>query len=110
MFIYSVKSSTLKFFGIVGVAIITLVALVFLVPSYSEATTKDIATMNENISFNNVKTSEDAIKFLSQYGWTVDENPVEECEITIPKEFDKVMQQEWIHFDAIRDGMNNENN
>lgn len=26
------------------------------------------------------------------------------------KEFDKVMQQEWIHFDAIRDGMNNENN
>ena len=25
------------------------------------------------------------------------------------EEFDKVMQQEWIHFDAIRDGMNNEN-
>lgn len=28
----------------------------------------------------------------------------------LQKEFDKVMQQEWIHFDAIRDGMNNENN
>ena len=27
----------------------------------------------------------------------------------LQKEFDKVMQQEWIHFDAIRDGMNNEN-
>ena len=26
------------------------------------------------------------------------------------KEFDKVIQQEWIHFEAIRDGMNNENN
>lgn len=25
------------------------------------------------------------------------------------KEFDKVMQQEWIHFEAIRDGLNNEN-
>ena len=47
--------------------------------------------MNENITFNNVKSSDDAIKFLSQYGWTVNENPIEECEITIPKEFDKVM-------------------
>lgn len=28
----------------------------------------------------------------------------------LQKEFDKVMQQEWIHFDAIRDGMNDENN
>ena len=91
MFIYSVKSSTLKFFGIVGVAIITLVALIFLVPTYSEATTKDIATMNENISFSSIKNSSDAIKFLAQYGWTVDETPIEECEITIPKEFDKVM-------------------
>lgn len=91
MFIYSVKSSTLKFLGIVGVAILTLVALIFLVPTYSEATTKDIAAMNESISFNNIKSADDTIKFLSQYGWTVDESPVEECEITIPKEFDKVM-------------------
>ena len=91
MFIYSVKSTTLKFFGIVGVAILTLVALIFLVPSYSEATTKEIAAMNENISFDNVKSSEDVVEFLSQYGWTVDENIIEECEITIPKEFDKVM-------------------
>ena len=87
MFIYSVKSSTLKFFGIVGVAIITLVALIFLVPTYSEATTKEIATMNESISFGNVKNAKDAIDFLTQYGWSVDETPIEECEITIPKEF-----------------------
>lgn len=91
MFIYSIKSTTLKFFGIVGVAILTLVALIFLVPSYSEATTKEIAAMNENISFDNVKSSEDVVKFLSQYGWTVDESIIEECDITIPKEFDKVM-------------------
>jgi hypothetical protein len=91
MFIYSIKSTTLKFFGIVGVAILTLVALIFLVPSYSEATTKEIAAMNENISFDNVKSPEDIVKFLSQYGWTVDESIIEECDITIPKEFDKVM-------------------
>ena len=91
MFIYSVKSTTLKFFGIIGIAILTLVALIFLVPSYSNATTKDIATMNENISFSNVKNYNDGINFLEQYGWEVNENLIEECDITIPKEFDKVM-------------------
>lgn len=91
MFIYSMKASTLKFFGIVGVAIVTLVALIFLIPTYSDATTKEIAAMNENISFDNVKNSSDGIKFLSQYGWEIDETPIEECEITIPKEFDKVL-------------------
>ncbi|MBQ8145352.1 MAG: DUF4830 domain-containing protein [Clostridia bacterium] len=91
MFVYSFKATTLKFFGIIGVAIITLVALVFLIPSYSTATTKEIALMNESISFDNVKNSNDVIKFLSQYGWEVADSPVEECEITIPKEFDKVI-------------------
>ena len=47
--------------------------------------------MNENISFDNVKSPEDVVEFLSQYGWTVDESIIEECDITIPKEFDKVM-------------------
>ena len=91
MFVYSLKASTLKFFGIIGIAVITLIALVFLIPSYSVDTTKEIATMNESISFDNVKSAKDGVSFLSQYGWTVEETPIEECEITIPKEFDKVM-------------------
>ncbi len=91
MFVYSLKASTLKFFGVIGIMLVTLVALIFLVPSYSSATTTEIATMNENISFDNVKSANDGIEFLSQYGWTVEEAPVEECEITIPKDFDKVM-------------------
>ncbi len=93
MFIYSFKASTLKFFGVVGVAVITIVALIFLIPSNSNATTSEIATMNENISFNNVKSASDGAKFLAQYGWEVDENIIEECEITIPSDFDKVMSQ-----------------
>lgn len=91
MFVYSFKATTIKFFGVIGVAIITLVALVFLIPSYSNATTKEIALMNETISFNNVKNSNDVVKFLNQYGWEVSDSPIEECEITIPKEFDKVI-------------------
>ena len=91
MFIYSVKSSTIKFFSIIGVAIVTLVALFFLIPTYSDSTTKEIAAINESISFDNVKNADDGVAFLSQYGWVADETPIEECEITIPKEFDKVL-------------------
>ena len=91
MFIYSIKASSLKFFGVIAVALVTLLTLAFLVPSYSTSTTKEIALLNENISFDNVKSSKDAIDFLSQYGWSVDDEPIEECEITIPNEFDKVI-------------------
>ncbi|MBE6674023.1 MAG: DUF4830 domain-containing protein [Ruminococcaceae bacterium] len=91
MFIYSFKASTLKFFGVIGIAVITLVALAFLIPQFSIDTTREIALMNENISFDNVKSAKDAVDFLGQYGWQVMETPTEECEITIPKEFDKVI-------------------
>lgn len=91
MFIYSFKATTLKFFGIIAIALVTLLALAFLIPSYSTNTTKEIALLNENISFENVKTSKDAVKFLEQYGWVVQGEPLEECEITIPEEFDKVI-------------------
>lgn len=91
MFIYSFKASTLKFFGVIGVAAIVLVALAFLIPTHSNNTTAEIALFNESISFDNVKSVDDGKKFLSQYGWEVDPTPVEECEITIPKDFDKVL-------------------
>lgn len=91
MFVYSFKASTLKFFGVIGVATILLIALVFLIPTYSNQTTAEIALMNESISFENVKSVDDGKRFLAQYGWEVDSVPVEECEISVPKEFDKVM-------------------
>lgn len=91
MFICSLRASTLKFFGIAGVMIVAIVTLIVMIPTNTSAITNDIAVMNEKISFDNVKSSQDGINFLEQYGWSLDEAPVEECEITIPKEFDKVM-------------------
>ena len=91
MFIYSLKASTLKFFGVIGIAVVTLAALMFLIPTYTTETTAEIAAMNKEISFDNVKSVSDGASFLSQYGWEVDQLPVEECEITVPREFDKVM-------------------
>ncbi|MBQ3589215.1 MAG: DUF4830 domain-containing protein [Clostridia bacterium] len=91
MFIYSLKASTLKFFGIIGISLATLVALIFLIPSFSSATTANIEAMNENISFDDVKNEADGIKFLSQYGWEVDSTPIDVCSVTIPKDFDKIL-------------------
>ncbi|MBO5374224.1 MAG: DUF4830 domain-containing protein [Clostridia bacterium] len=91
MFIYSFKASTLKFLGVISICVVVLIALVFLIPTYSRETTAEISLLNENISFNNIKSSDDGKAFLAQYGWSVDSLPVEECEVTIPKEFDKVM-------------------
>ena len=86
MFVYSLKASTVKFFGIVGVSLLTLAMLIIFIPSMNVDTTQEIAAMNENISFNNVKSAGDAQKFLSQYGWTVKEATATECEVSIPKE------------------------
>ena len=93
MFIYSLKASTLKFFGIIGATIATLAILIAVIPTLMPKTTSEISAMNQSISFDNVKDTNDGIKFLSQYGWEVSEEIVEECDVTIPKEFDKVMTQ-----------------
>ena len=66
MFIFSFKASTLKFLGILGISVITLVALILFIPSNSNATTQEIATMNENISFNNVKNTNDPCKNVTR--------------------------------------------
>ena len=93
MFIYSFKASTLKFLGVICVSIVALLAMVLLIPTNKINTTEEIAAMNENISFNNVKNVSDGANFLLQYGWEVEKTPVEECEITIPASFDKIMTQ-----------------
>ena len=37
-----------------------------------------------------VRTNEDRVKYLADLGWVVDEEPIEEKRILIPKEFPKV--------------------
>ena len=42
------------------------------------------------ISYDRIKTNEDRVKFLSQFGYEVSEDPIETVEITLPEKFDKV--------------------
>ncbi|MBQ7821740.1 MAG: DUF4830 domain-containing protein [Clostridia bacterium] len=94
MFIYSLRANTLKFFGVVGVAVIALITLIAFIPSYEPVITSvqtgEAVSQSEEISFDRIKTNEDRIAFLAQYGYEVEATPLEEAEVTIPEEFDKV--------------------
>lgn len=91
MFVYSLRASTIKFVGIIAVSVIALVTLIIFIPTYEPAPASSLLfSDNQNIIYDKVKTNEDRVKFLSQFGWTVDEQCLEEVEITIPAKFDKV--------------------
>ena len=91
MFVYSLKASTLKFFAVVCVALTALVMMITFIPSYDGREIKYITTGNESkINYSKIKTNEDRIAFLSQFGWRVEQTPVEEVEVTVPEKFDKV--------------------
>ena len=92
MFVYTLRANTLRFFSIIGIALIALVSLIVFVPGYEIATTSSILAEKQKISYDKVKKNEDRINFLAQFGWEADEKPTEEVTITIPSEFDKIMK------------------
>lgn len=85
MFVYSVNRRQLKFFGIILCLLAMGIILAFL--------TKDsISAANTGEKSLKASTAEERIAFLSQYGWSVDEEPLEVKEIIIPAEFDDVYE------------------
>ena len=88
MFIYSLRASTLKFFAVICVALATLITLIAFVPAYGEGS---VAVSGEvKIDYTGIKTNEERIAFLRQFGWEVKSDPVEAVEVTVPSEFDKI--------------------
>ena len=91
MFVYSLRANTLKFVGIVCVALTVLIALIAFVPTYSTGTASQTAAeQSVSYSYDKVRSSGDVINFLSQFGWKVDADPAEVQTVTIPAEFDKI--------------------
>ena len=103
MFIYSFKASSIKFFGIICVALAALIALIAFVPAYAGGNLSGnsgggVAVgapeaesgVTVSIRYDKVKTADDAAGFLSQFGWIVDAGSAEAKDVTIPAEFDKV--------------------
>lgn len=92
MFVYTLKANTLKFFSIIGIALIALVSLILFVPRYDMVTTGAIQKETENIRYDKIRDNADRIAFLSQFGWACSESALEEVTLSIPKEFDKIMK------------------
>ena len=103
MFIYSFKASSIKFFGIICVAMAALITLIAFVPAYAgnetpspngglavDAPQNSGDGVTVSYRYDKVKTADAAAQFLSQFGWVVDAGSVETREVTSPAEFDKV--------------------
>ncbi|MBO5052540.1 MAG: DUF4830 domain-containing protein [Clostridia bacterium] len=88
MFICSVRASTLKFFGVVALSVAALFGLMLFVPQYEAA---EAVKTGEEIAYDDIRTNEDRIAFIGQFGYTVEAEPLETCEMTLPEEFDRVL-------------------
>lgn len=86
MFVYSLRASTLRFFGVIAVSLAVLIALIVFVPTYAAEGSEPTASY----SYEKVRSEDDAERFLAQFGWIVDASPIEVTEVTMPEEFDKI--------------------
>ena len=94
MFVYSMRASTIKFFGVICIALVGLITLIAVVPSYvSSSGTVEVGVSDiegKNYNYDKMKNAENVADFLAQFGWSVDASSVEKGEATLPGEFEKV--------------------
>ena len=86
MFVYSLRASTLRFFGVIAVSLAVLITLITLVPTHAVEDSNPTASY----SYEKVRSEDDAEKFLAQFGWIVDATPIDVTQVTMPDEFDKI--------------------
>ena len=97
MFIYSIRASSVKFFGALALSLITLLVLIAVIPGGGDVTA-DADASGKTIVYTGVKNSGDGAEFLAQFGWVVSDCTGSE-QITVPAEFDVVEDND---FDVIR--------
>ena len=90
MFVYSLRAGTIKLIGIVCVALTVLITLIAFVPTYTTSSQASATAGELHYSYDKIKSTEDVIQFLSQFGWEVAPDPIEVKDVVIPSEFDKI--------------------
>jgi hypothetical protein len=84
MFIFSIRASSIKFFGILLLTLLVLVGIML-----SGETVSASAAAGE-VKLSGIKTEEDRIAFLGSFGIKVD-SEAEEKAFIMPENFDKIM-------------------
>ncbi len=92
MFVYSMRASTAKFFGVIALSVAVLFTIVAMIPTYevsAPASAGAEQSQTVQIRYDKIKSEEDVERFLAQFGWQVS-GPSETVTVTVPGEFDKV--------------------
>ena len=86
MFVYSIKSKQIKLFLLIAFVVLTVISLFILSQESTDVANADKSSIKAS-------TAEERLIFISQFGWEVQEDPVEVCEVIIPAEFDETYTQ-----------------
>ncbi|PWM24001.1 MAG: DUF4830 domain-containing protein [Clostridiales bacterium] len=89
VFIYTLRASSIKFFAVVLLSVVVLISLITLIPEYGSA--GDVAVVAVN--YGDIKTNEDRIEFIKQFGYTPLTEPSVTEEVIIPEKFDTVYEK-----------------
>ncbi len=85
MFIYSVRASTVKFFAIIALTLVVVIALL------AVGGGGYIPASSSEINFSGMKENDARVEFISQFGVKVKEAPVETESFSVPDNFDRVI-------------------
>ena len=86
MFVYSIRASTLKFFGFIVFTLALLIGIL----AIGEGSTV-VAWASGEINYGGIKTNEDRVAFIEQFGLKVESEPIEEVPFAMPDSFDRVI-------------------
>ena len=89
MFICTVRAQTVRFAGVLCLALALLFGVAVAADAGAAALPGGEAV--ETVSFSRVKTDEDRLKLLSDLGWKTTGEVVEEESFTLPETFDRVL-------------------
>lgn len=87
MFIYSVRASTIRFFSVIVLTLAVLIALLFL----GGVGQNTVSASSTNVDFSGVKTNEDRVNFISEFGIKVNPDAIEAETFRVPENFDRVI-------------------
>lgn len=87
MFVYSLKASSIKFAIVLVLCVCAIVLLFTLTGTADEAVT----VAGQEINYGGMKTNEDRVAFIEQFGLKVEGEPIEEQPFSIPEDFDRVI-------------------
>ena len=88
MFIYSVRASTIRFFSVIALTLIILATLLVVGGGLGTAA---VSASSDVIDFSGVKTNDERIDFISQFGIKPKEAPTETEDFRVPENFDRII-------------------